>query len=126
MILTDADPDGGHISSLLCSFFMCYLRPLVEQGFVYVVHGPLYSAIKGSERHYGDSLEQLEENLGDLSKWRVVRAKGWGEVNIDVLRDIALNANTRKISQLRLTDTSVVDVKNLMGDDASTRKLLLA
>jgi DNA gyrase/topoisomerase IV subunit B len=127
LILTDADQDGGHIASLLIGFFLNYLKPLVERGMVYVVNGPLYCAIKVKERVYAYTLEELEDKLGkNLHQYRILRFKGWGETSAEMLRDIALNPETRVITQLQLTDQSYQICEEIMGSDSSFRKILLA
>ena len=126
IILTDADSDGAHIASLLSSFFMVYLRPLIENGLVYVVDGPLYSAVKGKERIYAYTQSELEDKINGSGGWQVTRFKGWGEASAEVLKDIAMNPDTRKLKQLQLTDVSAVEVESIMGGDSDARKLLLS
>lgn len=126
IILTDADPDGSHIASLLASFFLNYLRPLVERGLVYVVDGPLYCATKGKERVYAYTKSELDDKLNGSGGWNIVRAKGWGEMNPDVLKDIAMNPDSRKLIQLQFTDETIFQVDSIMGADSGARKLLLS
>ena len=126
MILSDADPDGSHICSLIISFCLCYLRPLVERGMIYKINAPLYCATKGSTRIHAMTYDELQEKLGPrLKEYNLVRSKGWGETNPDVLREIAMNPETRSVTQLQLTDLSYHTCENLMGSDTSFRKELL-
>lgn len=126
MILTDADPDGAHITTLLLSFFMLYLKPLMDAGVIYIIKGPLYSASKGKERVYAFSKEELDEKIGAGSGWNVIRFKGWGECDPSILSDIAMNPDTRDSFTVRLNEESLKTCQSLMGGDSSVRKLLLA
>lgn len=125
LILTDADPDGAHITTLLISFFLVYLRPLVDAGVIYIIRGPLYSASKGKERIYAFNKEELDEKIQNESGWNVIRFKGWGECDPDILADIAMNPDTRESYVIRLTADSMTECESLMGGDSQVRKLLL-
>jgi DNA gyrase/topoisomerase IV subunit B len=124
MILTDSDPDGAHISSLLICFMLMYLRPVVEQGFVHIVDAPLYTAVKGKERLYAHTKDELDDKIDGAKGWVITRFKGWGECNPSILRDIALNPETRKTILLQPNEDSYKRCKEIMGDDSSFRKLL--
>jgi DNA gyrase subunit B len=126
MILTDADPDGSHITALLISFFLVYLRPLVEAGMVYIIRGPLYSASKGKERIYAFTREELQEKIGSGAGWNVIRFKGWGECDPPILADIAMNPETRDSYAIRLTAETYAECEALMGGDSQVRKILLS
>jgi DNA gyrase subunit B len=126
ILLMDADPDGGHITSLMLGFFFKYLRPIIEQGRVYVVDGPLFAASKNREKAYFYTLDEAKEKLGkDFDKWILTRMKGWGECNPDVLKIIALGEDTRKLYQIQLTDETPVRIEEMMSEDSQFRKLLL-
>ena len=125
MILTDADPDGAHITTLLLSFFLIYLKPLITAGVVYLIRGPLYSATKGKERIYAFTQDELDEKIHGETGWNVTRFKGWGECNPSILSDIALNPDTRESYVIRLTEDSLSQCESLMGGDVRVRKLLL-
>jgi topoisomerase-4 subunit B len=125
LILTDADPDGAHITTLLLSFFLLYLKPLIDAGVVYIIRGPLYSASKGKERIYAFTKEELDEKIQGESGWNVIRFKGWGECDPSILADIAMNPDTRESYTIRLTEESLLQCNSLMGGDSQVRKLLL-
>jgi len=127
IILTDADPDGDHIRTLLLTLFVKYMRPLVEGGKVYVADPPLYVARKGSRKVYGNSLKDVEKKLGGLGNGvMVTRMKGWAEASVDDLKEIAMDPNTRRVYKVTLSSKKdEVVLERLMSDDTRYRKLLL-
>lgn len=126
ILLTDPDPDGGHISSLLLGFFIKYLRPVLESGRVYAVDSPLFCAKSGKDRHYFKTFEQLQSFQKERKgkNWTVVRFKGYGECAPEEIKEMALDASTRNLFQIQLTDKSHKGVENLMGEDSAFRKVL--
>ena len=126
VILTDADPDGDHIRTLLLTLFVKFMRPLVEAGKVFVADPPLYVARKGNKKCYGDNLTQIEKQLGQLNGAVVTRMKGWAEASVDDLKEIALNPETRRVYRVVLTSKwDEIVLERLMGSDTQYRKLLL-
>jgi DNA gyrase subunit B/topoisomerase-4 subunit B len=133
IILTDADADGMHISALLMAFFFKFLRPLVEQGHLYIGISPLYRIKFGSGSKedvvwvYSD--EEKEQALKERgrSKFHITRFKGLGEMNPDTLWETTLNPRTRKLLQVKIDEAAEAEamLESLMGKDSSDRYRLI-
>ncbi|HLV49630.1 MAG TPA: DNA topoisomerase IV subunit B [Erysipelothrix sp.] len=124
IIMTDADTDGAHIQVLLLTFFFRYMRPLIEQGFVYVAQPPLYRVtVKGKEHYLYDETE-LEEIREKYGKLEIQRYKGLGEMNADQLWDTTMNPASRTLIQIQIDDFYKADrrVTTLMGDKVDIRR----
>ena len=127
IIMTDADTDGAHIQVLLLTFFLRFMRPLIEAGRLYIALPPLYRISrkrgKSEQSQYLWDDEQLNQ-VEDLSTYRIQRFKGLGEMNSDQLWDTTMNPNTRSIIQVTLDDISEADQKvtTLMGDNVAIRR----
>jgi DNA gyrase/topoisomerase IV subunit B len=106
-LLADADPDGAHINVLLLSFFFRLMPDFIREGRLWVVDGSLYSATWKGKVYSGDTREEVAEMMGTKNAVvlsRILRVKGWGEVEPIVLDQDAFNPVTRRVRQIEWTD----------------------
>ena len=129
IIMTDADTDGAHIQVLLLTFFYKYMKPLVEEGRIFIALPPLYKVEKGKgaskkvEYAWTDEeLEQLQKKLG--KGFTLQRYKGLGEMNADQLWETTMNPDTRTLIRVQIEDElrSSKRVTTLMGDKVAPRR----
>lgn len=127
VILTDADPDGKHIASLLLAFFKIYYPEIVRQRKLRSVNGPLFMAQHKDVRFFGDSREEVTEKFQPSIRQsvRVTRFKGWGEAQPDQLDHIAFNPKTRRLIVLSMNDEDEIRIGHIMGNDVEHRRELL-
>ena len=126
VIMTDADVDGAHIRTLLLTFFFRYMRPLIDNGYVYIAQPPLYKVKKQKKEYYVYSDKQLEALLGEIGKngIELQRYKGLGEMNPEQLWETTMNPETRTLLQVTIDDATEADriFSMLMGDKVGPRK----
>ena len=133
VIMTDADVDGAHIRILLLTFFYRHMRPLIENGYVYIAQPPLYKIKKGKkDKHdqYFYSDEELDRYLESLGSdreeiaGRLQRYKGLGEMNPEQLWETTMNNETRTLLKVTVDDAMVADelFTVLMGDKVEPRR----
>ncbi|NLC96583.1 MAG: DNA topoisomerase IV subunit B [Erysipelotrichaceae bacterium] len=124
IIMTDADTDGAHIQVLLLTFFYRYMKPLIENGMVYIALPPLFKVSKGKKIEYYYTEEELEEAKQRLGKVEIQRYKGLGEMNATQLWDTTMNPETRTLIQVNIEDGVMAErrVTVLMGDKANLRR----
>ena len=125
--MTDADVDGSHIRILMLTFFFRHMRPLIEQGYVYVAQPPLYRITKGKNIYYAyddEELNSILERIGRDPKPLINRYKGLGEMNPEQLWETTLNPENRSLVQVTIEDAAYVEhlVTLLMGDKVAPRK----
>ncbi len=128
--MTDADVDGSHIRILLLPFFYRFMKPIVEQGHVYIAQPPLYKVTqKGSKKeNYFYNDESLEEFLVSIGrKAEIQRYKGLGEMDTEQLWDTTMNPETRTLLRVNLKDAEEADeiFTVLMGDEPDKRRTFI-
>ncbi len=126
VLMADADVDGAHIRTLLLTFFFRYMRPLIEEGHVYIAQPPLYRVTKGKEHIYCNTDEDLTvamENVGGEAD-NIQRYKGLGEMDPEQLWETTMNPETRTMLRVSIEDAIEADkiFSVLMGDNVEPRR----
>ena len=122
--MTDADTDGAHIQILLLTFFYRFMRPLIENGHVYIAMPPLYQIARGKEVRYCYSDSELAEEKNKGGNYRVQRYKGLGEMDADQLWDTTMDPAKRTLIRVSIEDAAICErrISVLMGDKAELRR----
>ncbi len=123
IIMSDADEDGGHIQCLLMTFFYRYMRPLIDDGRLFVALPPLFKIQSGKEIEYAYTVEEMQEKSKG-KKCEIQRYKGLGEMNADQLCETTMKPGSRTLIRVNIEDAQLAEkrVKILMGDDVPPRK----
>ncbi len=128
VIMTDADIDGSHISTLILTFFFRYMKELIENGYVYIAQPPLYLLKKGNKKQYAYNEKEREELTLEMAPdgkgVEVQRYKGLGEMNPEQLWETTLNPEFRMLKQVHIENLIEADnvFSMLMGDEVPPRR----
>ena len=128
IIMTDADVDGAHIRTLLLTFFYRYMRPLIDEGHVFIAQPPLFKVSKGKREEYAYTELELEKILEDFggkdSSINIQRYKGLGEMNANQLWDTTMDPEHRILKKATVSDAIAADeiFTILMGDKVEPRR----
>ncbi len=126
IIMTDADVDGSHIATLLMTFFFRRMRPIIEQGYLYLATPPLYKcSIRGKKEEYCWTDAQVQQFIAiNGEKTKVQRYKGLGEMSAEELRDTTMDPEQRLLKQVSISDAVEADriFSMLMGEDVGPRR----
>ena len=130
VIMADADVDGSHIRTLLLTFFFRFMRPLIDQGHVYIAQPPLYKLSRGKQHRYAYSDKERNQYLSELrdgnpdAKVDIQRYKGLGEMDPEQLWETTMNPENRVMIKVEMEDAVAADevFTILMGDKVGPRR----
>ncbi len=123
IIMSDADEDGGHIQCLLLTFFYRYMKPLIEDGRLFVALPPLFKIQSGKTIEYAYTIEEMKEKSKG-KRCEIQRYKGLGEMNADQLGETTMQPGSRTLIRVNIEDAQLAEkrVSVLMGDEVAPRK----
>ena len=129
IILSDADQDGAHIRAILLTFFFRYMKPLIQEGHVYIGMPPLYKVYKKDVVEYAYDDSELQKAIDKVGRgYQLQRYKGLGEMNPEQLWDTTMDPQKRVLMQVTIEDAAEAEklITTLMGDDIDGRKAYIA
>ncbi len=130
IIMTDADVDGSHITTLILTFFFRYMHKLIEDGYIYIAQPPLYQVKKGKQARYCWNDDEMRSAISEIAgkaneaTVKVQRYKGLGEMNAEQLWETTMNPEHRILKQVTIEDAVAADLmfSKLMGDEVAPRR----
>lgn len=125
IIMADADVDGSHIRTLLLTFFFRFMKPLVEEGHIYLAQPPLFRISKSKKHYYAYTDEQRDKIMAELgNNYEIQRYKGLGEMDAEQLWETTMNPETRTMLRVEVEDAAAADeaFTVLMGDKVQPRR----
>ena len=125
IIMTDADVDGSHIATLLMTLFFRRMRPVIEQGYLYLATPPLYKCKRGKTEEYCWTDQQVQQFIAKYGEGtKVQRYKGLGEMSAEELKDTTMDPDQRLLKQVTINDAAEADrvFSMLMGEDVGPRR----
>ncbi|MFV0287893.1 MAG: DNA topoisomerase (ATP-hydrolyzing) subunit B [Mycoplasmatales bacterium] len=129
VIMTDADVDGAHIRTLILTFFYRYMRPLIENGNIYIAQPPLYKIQQGKKMDYFYTDEAKDDYLNQLgeARYTIQRYKGLGEMNPEQLWETTMDPESRVLLKINIEDAQRAEqvFETLMGDETAPRKVFI-
>ncbi len=130
IIMTDADVDGAHIRTLLLTFFYRFMRPLVEEGNIFIAQPPLYKISQGKKIEYAYTDEQKDAYMSQFNpnqRVNIQRYKGLGEMNPEQLWETTMDPEVRTLLKITLEEAALADniFETLMGDETEPRKIFI-
>ncbi len=123
--MTDADVDGSHIATLLMTFFFRRMRPIIENGYLYLATPPLFKCKRGKNEKYCWTDQQVQAFIDKFGQNTTVqRYKGLGEMSAEELRNTTMSPEHRMLKQVNISDAAEADriFSMLMGEDVAPRR----
>ncbi|MBR9701235.1 intein-containing DNA gyrase subunit B, partial [Candidatus Woesearchaeota archaeon] len=127
ILMADSDVDGSHITTLNLTLFYRYLRPIIDNGYLYIAMPPLYLIKKGKQKFYAQEeaeKDEIIEELGGMQGVSIQRYKGLGEMNPEQLWETTMNPDSRRLKKVTAEDAAAADqmFSTLMGDEVEPRR----